>query len=505
MKEPSAPSSSFACGFDPGRLPRCPSERGARRIKLLHAAADVLGLILAYWLTYLLRFGFDLDPLRHFVGQPLSRVEFQAARYPIFYATHAPLYLAAFAVFLFVAYALLGLYSGHRRLRRTPLFWNLLLANGILFLILATVLFFKTDSRAWHMRGFLPLVILLNLPCTYFVRRASNALIARLRRAGRLINRTLLMGEGKAADTVMRWSEERRIKSYRIVTRVPFPKTSAEARAVLEKRLSDEISTVFVVAPAASREVIRTVADCTRRRNRTLIVAAPWFLRLHNPFSYGDTVHGLPLVHFQAPGDAYAPSRFRTLAAQALAAVLLVLLSPVFLIIAALIRLDSPGPALFVQDRYGLNNRRFRMFKFRTMVRDAESRLAAIRDRNETDGALFKMHDDPRITRVGRFLRKTSLDELPQLINILRGEMRFVGPRPLPCRDLDPYLNEWQGFRQTIPPGLTCIWQITGRSDVGFDSMASLDVWYAQNRNWVLDTQIVLRTFWTVVFGGGAY
>ena len=192
-------------------------------------------------------------------------------------------------------------------------------------------------------------------------------------------------------------------------------------------------------------------------------------------------------------------------AAQALAAVLLLLCSPVFLIVAALIRLDSPGPALFVQDRYGLNNRRFRMFKFRTMVRDAERRLAEIRDRNETDGALFKMHDDPRITRVGRFLRKTSLDELPQLINILRGEMRFVGPRPLPCRDLDPYLNEWQGFRQTIPPGLTCIWQITGRSDVGFDSMAHLDVWYAHNRNWVLDTQIVLRTFWTVVFGGGAY
>ena len=501
----SRPPSSFASGFDPSRLPRCPSERGARRIMLLHAAADLVGLLLAYGLTYLLRFGLDLDPLRHFVGKPLAHDEFLAARYPIFYVTHGPGYLAAFAVFLFFAYALLGLYSGHRRLPRTHLFWNLLLANGLLFLLLATVLFFRTDARAWHMRGFLPLVVLLNMPCTYFARRASNAFIARLRRAGRLINRTLLIGRGKEADQVMQWSEERRIKSYRIVARVPAPKTAAEARAVLAERLTDEISTVFLIAPKAPREVLHAVVDVTRRRNRTLIVADPVFLRLHNPFAYGDTVRGLPLVHFSAPGSSYAPSRLRTLLSQATAAVALLLLSPLFLILSVLIRLDSPGPAIFVQDRYGLNNRRFRMFKFRTMVRDAESRLAQIRSRNETDGALFKMHDDPRITRVGRFLRKTSLDELPQLVNILRGEMRFVGPRPLPCADLDPYLDQWQGFRQTIPPGLTCIWQVTGRSDVGFDSMASLDVWYAHNRNWVLDAQIVLRTFWSVVFGGGAY
>ncbi len=471
----------------------------------MHVVADFIGLLFAYGLTYLIRFGFDLNPLRHFVGQPLLSEEIPPERYPIFYAARAPLYLALFFVFLFFVYALLRLYSGHRRLRHTPLFWNLLLANGLLFLLLSTFLFFRPESREWHMRGFLPLVVLLNAPCTYYARRACNAIIARLRRKGRLINRTLLIGTGRESDTVMRWSEERRIKSFRIIDRIPVPKTPEEARAVLKERITDEISTVFLIAPNASEAVIHAVADVARRRNRTLVAYEPSFLRLHNPFAYGDVLNGCPLVHFSAPGDSYAPSRLRTLFAQFLAGVALLLLSPVILIVSLLIRLDTPGPAFFVQERYGLNNRRFRMFKFRTMVCDAEKQLAKLRARNETDGALFKMHDDPRITRVGRFLRKTSLDELPQLINILRGEMRFVGPRPLPCRDLDPYLDEWQGFRQTIPPGLTCIWQVTGRSAIGFDAMSNLDIWYAHNRNWVLDAQIILRTFWSVVFGGGAY
>ena len=184
---------------------------------------------------------------------------------------------------------------------------------------------------------------------------------------------------------------------------------------------------------------------------------------------------------------------------------MLVVGSPFLLLIGLAIRLETPGPALFVQERYGLGARKFRMYKFRTMVADAEARLAELRSRNETDGALFKMHDDPRVTRVGRFLRRTSLDELPQLINIAKGEMRFVGPRPLPCADVEPYLASWQGFRHAVPPGLTCIWQVTGRSDVGFEAMSQLDIWYALNRSWVLDVRILSRTFRTVVFGAGAY
>ena len=131
--------------------------------------------------------------------------------------------------------------------------------------------------------------------------------------------------------------------------------------------------------------------------------------------------------------------------------------------------------------------------------------LDALRGRNESDGALFKLHDDPRVTRVGRFLRRTSLDELPQLVNILRGEMRFVGPRPLPCADIEPYLHTWHCLRQFVRPGLTCIWQCAGRSDIGFEGMSLLDGWYVLNRDWMLDIRIFARTLWTVLFQHGAY
>jgi lipopolysaccharide/colanic/teichoic acid biosynthesis glycosyltransferase len=152
-----------------------------------------------------------------------------------------------------------------------------------------------------------------------------------------------------------------------------------------------------------------------------------------------------------------------------------------------------------------MNGKTFKMLKFRTMCRDAECRIDELRSRNEADGALFKMRNDPRITRIGRLLRKTSIDELPQLINILRGEMRFVGPRPLPVRDLADYMRSWHSTRQMASPGLTCIWQVAGRSGVGFEDMCLLDIWYIFNRDWILDVRILFRTAWVVLFRSGAY
>src|SRR6185437_13985517 len=127
---------------------------------------------------------------------------------------------------------------------------------------------------------------------------------------------------------------------------------------------------------------------------------------------------------------------------------------------AAAIKLSDPGPILFIQERFGLNKRRFRMYKFRTMVVDAEARQAALEQLNEAQGPVFKIKHDPRITRLGRFLRKTSLDELPQLVNVLKGEMSLVGPRPLPNRDVTRFSESWLMRRFSVKPGLTCLWQI---------------------------------------------
>jgi lipopolysaccharide/colanic/teichoic acid biosynthesis glycosyltransferase len=187
----------------------------------------------------------------------------------------------------------------------------------------------------------------------------------------------------------------------------------------------------------------------------------------------------------------------------------MLLLAPVMLGIVLLIRLDSPGPVLFRQLRRGRHGRLFQVLKFRTMVVDAEQRLSDLEKRNESQhGVLFKLREDPRVTALGRFLRRSSLDELPQLINILRGEMSLVGPRPLQLRDSDK-LGELdpEGFacRLQVLPGLTGPWQVGGRSDVDYSHMVKLDRDYVQNWSLAGDLRILLRTFVVVLVGRGAY
>jgi lipopolysaccharide/colanic/teichoic acid biosynthesis glycosyltransferase len=187
----------------------------------------------------------------------------------------------------------------------------------------------------------------------------------------------------------------------------------------------------------------------------------------------------------------------------------LILLTPVILIIALLIRLEGRGPILFRQLRRGYRGRLFRVIKFRTMCVDAEQRLSALEDSNESaGGVLFKLRRDPRVTRLGRFLRYSSLDELPQLINILCGEMSLVGPRPLQLRDserlaaLDP---KAYALRLEVMPGLTGPWQVGGRSEVNYERMIELDTDYIENWSNGLDLRIIAKTFFVVLFRRGAY
>jgi lipopolysaccharide/colanic/teichoic acid biosynthesis glycosyltransferase len=187
----------------------------------------------------------------------------------------------------------------------------------------------------------------------------------------------------------------------------------------------------------------------------------------------------------------------------------LLVLSPWMLLIALLIRLDSRGPALFRQVRLGYRGQPFWMFKFRTMTVDAEAKLVDLEGRNESDGGvLFKLSDDPRVTRLGTLLRRASLDELPQLINVLCGEMSLVGPRPLQVRDSDRLraLNpEGYHSRLRVAPGLTGPWQISGRKDVNYQRMIELDVDYVQNWSLGGDLAILVKTFFVVLLGKGAY
>lgn len=186
------------------------------------------------------------------------------------------------------------------------------------------------------------------------------------------------------------------------------------------------------------------------------------------------------------------------------ALVALILLSPLMLLVATIIKVTSDGPAVFVQERYGLNKRRFKMLKFRTMVQGAEALQAQLEGRNEADGPVFKIKNDPRVTWVGRLLRKTSIDELPQLVNVLRGDMSLVGPRPLPERDVSRFSESSLLRRFSVKPGLTCLWQIGGRSNTEFDSWIKQDLQYIDQWSLGLDLAILIKTLPAVIRGRGA-
>jgi exopolysaccharide biosynthesis polyprenyl glycosylphosphotransferase len=185
-------------------------------------------------------------------------------------------------------------------------------------------------------------------------------------------------------------------------------------------------------------------------------------------------------------------------------AILLIFLSPVLLATALAIKLTSKGPALFVQQRLGLNKRHFGIYKFRTMVVDAEKRMKDIEHLNEVSGPVFKIKNDPRITSIGKILRKTSIDELPQLLNVFKGDMSLVGPRPLPIRDYEGFSEDWQRRRFSVRPGITCLWQIGGRSSISFEKWMELDLQYIDKWSLWLDFQILVKTIPAVLRGSGA-
>lgn len=177
----------------------------------------------------------------------------------------------------------------------------------------------------------------------------------------------------------------------------------------------------------------------------------------------------------------------------------LLLLSPVLIIVSILIKFESDGPIIFSQDRIGYKGQKFKMYKFRSMVVNAEELKKKLAEQNEMSGPMFKMKNDPRVTKIGKFIRKTSIDELPQLINILKGEMSLVGPRPSLPKEVKEF-EPWMMERLEVKPGLTCYWQVSGRNDIDFEDWMKLDIKYVRERSFWLDIKLIFKTFF-VLFG----
>ena len=263
------------------------------------------------------------------------------------------------------------------------------------------------------------------------------------------------------------------------------------------------VEEVVIALPAASHQKITAILmHCARQKVGCRIV--PDFYELTLRQVDIDPIGGIPLIGLREVSIRGWNLAVKRVVDIVVAGVVLVLAAPLMLAIAAAIKLDSPGPVLFRQVRLGRNRQRFVINKFRSMRVTAEAEQADLAALNEADGPIFKIRQDPRLTRVGRFLRRLSLDELPQFINVLSGDMSLVGPRPPIPREVERY-EDWHHQRLEVAPGLTGLWQVSGRSELTFDEMVLLDIWYIENWNLGLDFKILLRTVPAVFFGNGAY
>jgi len=365
-------------------------------------------------------------------------------------------------------------------------------------------------------RLFLAVFFLASLLGTILVRGALRLILGEVRRRGRNLRNLVIVGCGPRGARLGAEIWKRPELGYMLlgyIDDVPPPLSPLHGQpenllggldeaASLLGRL--EVDEVMVCLPLRSQyETIAGIISVATEMGLIVRMPADFFeLRL----ARADVEHlgQTPIVTLAAPLCSSRGLLLKRAMDVAGAGLGLVLLSPVFLVTAIAIKLGSPGPVFFAQERRGLGRRGFRMWKFRTMVRDAEARLPELEDRNEVKGAAFKVTRDPRVTRVGRLLRRLSLDELPQLLNVLTGDMSLVGPRPLPLRDVERLDTLWQQRRFTMKPGLTCLWQANGRHEIRFDHWMELDLQYIDNWSTTLDVEIMMKTVPAVLRGTGA-
>ena len=345
-------------------------------------------------------------------------------------------------------------------------------------------------------------------------RLVQNAIVGSLLARGVGVARVIIVGAGEVGRTVMRTIVAQPDLGYQIVGFVDDNPQKGQTdigrfRAlgpisnlahVIEEEAVDEV--IITLPWMYHRKIMGIVRECERRHVSARIV--PDLFQMSLSHVDVDDLGGVPLIGVREVGFGRGALLIRRGIDIVGAVAGLVLGAPLLALIALAIRLDSPGSILFRQTRVGAGGKLFEMYKFRSMREGAEVELEQLRELNEADGPMFKIQDDPRLTRVGRFLRHTSLDELPQFWNVLRGEMGLVGPRPPLPAEVSGYM-EWHKRRLEVRPGMTGLWQISGRSLLSFDEMVLLDIYYIENWSLWLDFKILLRTIPKVLFGDGAY
>lgn len=453
-----------------------------------------IAFAIAYWIRYDLQWLRAVDPAN---VVPLS-----------VYVPFAPILTAV----LILAYRRQGLYS----LRQNISWFDELTAiingttTGIVIMVVLVFISRPTFySRLIFFYAGAVIVILLSLS-----RLIKNIWLRHLRRRGIGVARAIIVGAGEVGRTVMRTMVAHPNLGYEIVGFVDDDPAkgstdigrfkglgSLDNLAVLAQ--DEAIDEVIITLPwQYHRKIMAIMAQCERENVRARIVPDLFQMALSR-MSITEMA-GIPLIGVRQVRISPFTRFLKRAIDVAFSLLVLIFSAPLMALIALAIKLDSPGPVFFRQGRMGKGGRPFTVYKFRSMMIGADEQKELLRDLNEANGPIFKIKDDPRVTRVGRWLRRFSLDELPQFYNVLRGDMSIIGPRPPLPEEVSQY-QPWHMRRLEIAPGITGLWQVSGRSELPFDEMALLDIYYVEQWSPALDLKILLRTIPTILFGDGAY
>jgi len=453
-----------------------------------------IAFVASYWVRYELQWFRAVDPAYY---APLR--------------VYVPFALGLTALLL-VSYRLNGVYSSRRGASWFDEVYALINGTAIGIVVMVAITFFyhpRYYSRLLFIYTGVLVIVLLS-----FARLVRRGVWRWLRRKGIGVDRVLIVGAGEVGRAVMSSIMAQPGLGYQVVGFVDDDPAKGRKdlgrfkalgpidnlpRLIREK----DVDEVIITLPWMDyRKVVSIIRQCERDGVRPLIV--PDLFQLSLSHVDVDDLGGVPVLSVREVSISGWNLALKRTLDLSIALVGSILLLPLFIAIAIAIKLDSPGPILFKQVRVGKGGRPFVLYKFRSMHQGAEEELSKLAELNEAEGPIFKIRNDPRLTRVGRFLRRTSLDELPQFYNVLRGEMSIVGPRPALPSEVERY-QEWHKKRFKALPGMTGLWQVSGRSDLPFDEMCLLDIYYVESWSLLLDIKILFKTIPAVLLGRGAY
>jgi len=460
---------------------------------------DLIFLIFSFYLSYFIRF------YKSFLK--ISVPTYYIDKNYIFYSL-------IFIILTIIFFAFYRLYDWDKLFRGSGYYFRIFKAisiNIIIIIIFGYLLETFSFSRIWITLLYLFSLALI-MVSRFIIENISRYIIKKIG----LSSKTIIIGLGEDGKRIYKTLNNYKVENYEIIGFIDKEEKIQKIfrnnkehfilgylenlNEIIKKSRAEK---VIILSNEFNYEEILNMLDELKSTN-VMVLMFPGFFELSAKRMQMREIGGIPLIQLANIGFSGLNLFYKKIIDYILGIIIFIFFIPIYLIIGLIIKMDSRGPVFYKQIRYTNNFKKFEMYKFRTMYLDAEKKLEELKDKNITRGPIFKMRDDPRITRVGKFLRKYSIDEIPQIINVLKGNLSLVGPRPPIPSEVEKY-EGWHKKRLNVKQGVTGLWQTSGRSDLNFEEMVRLDLYYIQNWSIGLDIKIILKTIPVILFGKGAY